>query len=241
MACNSLVVYLSWWYDCQVIWPHRLACNSSVWLLICGFSLKYICGLTFFVILIFIWTGKMDLQVELVLIHKAPFTMGTSMWHRLTFSRPCRLRQSEGSVVQLWMASHLWTLLLQSCLLTGRMWRETTSLIFPASHWQDILGWTPQLSTVHLKDLPKSCFRTMIQWCRLFTWMDFHSMLLGIDLSIAYPFYKNGAANFHGRLTNWFILQCRMDYGVWTEDRRGSYNKWDAIYRCTVQVCRDHS
>ncbi|XP_021752254.1 monocopper oxidase-like protein SKS1 [Chenopodium quinoa] len=27
-----------------------------------------------------------------------------------------------------------------------------------------------------------------------------------------------------------------MDYGVWTEDRRGSYNKWDAIYRCTVQV-----
>ncbi|KNA17801.1 hypothetical protein SOVF_076210 [Spinacia oleracea] len=27
-----------------------------------------------------------------------------------------------------------------------------------------------------------------------------------------------------------------MDYGVWSEDRRGSYNKWDAIYRCTIQV-----
>ncbi|KAK9672763.1 hypothetical protein RND81_12G122800 [Saponaria officinalis] len=27
-----------------------------------------------------------------------------------------------------------------------------------------------------------------------------------------------------------------MGYGVWTADNRGSYNKWDAIYRCTVQV-----
>ncbi|KAL9225232.1 hypothetical protein vseg_001181 [Gypsophila vaccaria] len=27
-----------------------------------------------------------------------------------------------------------------------------------------------------------------------------------------------------------------MGYGVWTSDNRGSYNKWDAIYRCTVQV-----
>ncbi|XP_064958045.1 monocopper oxidase-like protein SKU5 [Musa acuminata AAA Group] len=27
-----------------------------------------------------------------------------------------------------------------------------------------------------------------------------------------------------------------MDYGEWTEDRRGNYNKWDAVYRSTTQV-----
>ncbi|XP_074319594.1 monocopper oxidase-like protein SKS1 [Silene latifolia] len=27
-----------------------------------------------------------------------------------------------------------------------------------------------------------------------------------------------------------------MGLGVWSNDNRGSYNKWDAIYRCTVQV-----
>ncbi|GAB2265393.1 Serine/threonine protein kinase [Dionaea muscipula] len=27
-----------------------------------------------------------------------------------------------------------------------------------------------------------------------------------------------------------------MDYGVWTNDSRNQYNKWDAISRCTVQV-----
>ncbi|THU71747.1 hypothetical protein C4D60_Mb04t04740 [Musa balbisiana] len=28
----------------------------------------------------------------------------------------------------------------------------------------------------------------------------------------------------------------RMDYGEWTEDRRDTYNKWDAVYRSTTQV-----
>ncbi|KAK9678533.1 hypothetical protein RND81_11G217700 [Saponaria officinalis] len=27
-----------------------------------------------------------------------------------------------------------------------------------------------------------------------------------------------------------------MAYGVWTADERGGYNKWDAIYRCTVPI-----
>ncbi|URD99404.1 Multicopper oxidase [Musa troglodytarum] len=27
-----------------------------------------------------------------------------------------------------------------------------------------------------------------------------------------------------------------MDYGEWTEDRRATYNKWDAVYRSTTQV-----
>ncbi|KAH9607451.1 hypothetical protein KSS87_019348, partial [Heliosperma pusillum] len=30
-----------------------------------------------------------------------------------------------------------------------------------------------------------------------------------------------------------------MGYGVWTTDKRTSYNLWDAIYRCTVQVFPD--
>lgn len=28
-----------------------------------------------------------------------------------------------------------------------------------------------------------------------------------------------------------------MGYGDWSEDKRGSYNKWDAVTRCTTQVC----
>lgn len=28
-----------------------------------------------------------------------------------------------------------------------------------------------------------------------------------------------------------------MDYGEWTEDSRNKYDKWDAISRCTTQVC----
>lgn len=27
-----------------------------------------------------------------------------------------------------------------------------------------------------------------------------------------------------------------MDYGVWTENSRGTYNKWDGVARCTTQV-----
>lgn len=33
------------------------------------------------------------------------------------------------------------------------------------------------------------------------------------------------------------ISAFRMDYGNWTEESRGRYNKWDAISRCTTQVC----
>jgi len=27
-----------------------------------------------------------------------------------------------------------------------------------------------------------------------------------------------------------------MDWGIWSENNRGSYNKWDAISRSTVEV-----
>lgn len=27
-----------------------------------------------------------------------------------------------------------------------------------------------------------------------------------------------------------------MDYGVWTENSRGTYNKWDGVARSTTQV-----
>jgi len=32
-----------------------------------------------------------------------------------------------------------------------------------------------------------------------------------------------------------------MDYGDWTENSRGSYNKWDAISRSTTQVRNCHA
>lgn len=27
-----------------------------------------------------------------------------------------------------------------------------------------------------------------------------------------------------------------MDYGLWTENSRSTYNKWDGVARCTTQV-----
>lgn len=33
------------------------------------------------------------------------------------------------------------------------------------------------------------------------------------------------------------VVNFRMDYGEWTPDRRNEYNRWDAISRCTTQVC----
>ncbi|KAF1891841.1 hypothetical protein Lal_00031651 [Lupinus albus] len=40
--------------------------------------------------------------------------------------------------------------------------------------------------------------------------------------------------NFHLDGYSFYIVG--MDYGVWSENSRGSYNKWDAISRCTTQV-----
>ena len=33
-----------------------------------------------------------------------------------------------------------------------------------------------------------------------------------------------------------FVL--RMDYGLWTENSRGTYNKWDGVARSTIQVLK---
>jgi len=32
-----------------------------------------------------------------------------------------------------------------------------------------------------------------------------------------------------------------MNYGDWTENSRGSYNKWDAICHCTTRVRNFHA
>ncbi|XP_014499783.1 monocopper oxidase-like protein SKS1 [Vigna radiata var. radiata] len=40
--------------------------------------------------------------------------------------------------------------------------------------------------------------------------------------------------NFHLDGYSFFVVG--MDYGDWTDNSRGSYNKWDAISRCTTQV-----
>lgn len=33
-----------------------------------------------------------------------------------------------------------------------------------------------------------------------------------------------------------FHFYCSMDFGVWTENSRSTYNKWDGVARCTTQV-----
>lgn len=38
-------------------------------------------------------------------------------------------------------------------------------------------------------------------------------------------------------MLNHLQIANRMDYGEWTENSRGTYNKWDGVSRCTTQVC----
>lgn len=35
------------------------------------------------------------------------------------------------------------------------------------------------------------------------------------------------------------VVALRMDYGLWTENSRGTYNKWDGVARSTIQVSLD--
>jgi hypothetical protein len=35
-----------------------------------------------------------------------------------------------------------------------------------------------------------------------------------------------------------FVLIFRMDYGLWTDNSRGTYNKWDGVARSTIQVLK---
>uniref|UniRef100_A0A2P2JU27 Uncharacterized protein MANES_01G076400 n=1 Tax=Rhizophora mucronata TaxID=61149 RepID=A0A2P2JU27_RHIMU len=37
-------------------------------------------------------------------------------------------------------------------------------------------------------------------------------------------------------LSGYAVFVVGMDYGEWTEDSRGTYNKWDGVARSTVQV-----
>lgn len=33
-----------------------------------------------------------------------------------------------------------------------------------------------------------------------------------------------------------YFIIFRMDFGIWTENSRGIYNKWDGVARSTIQV-----
>lgn len=34
------------------------------------------------------------------------------------------------------------------------------------------------------------------------------------------------------------VPSLRMDYGLWTDNSRGTYNKWDGVARSTIQVLK---
>lgn len=75
----------------------------------------------------------------------------------------------------------------------------------------------------------------MTQRCRAFTWTVIHFLLLG---KIFFPLFFG--IHLSGVLVESIIivaLECRMDFGIWTESNRNSYNKWDAISKCTTEVC----
>lgn len=129
----------------------------------------------------------------------------------------------------------------RSGLLTSTRWREYTSLISPLGHLQEHLGWKHLLLMEHLEDLWKSYYRIMTRRCRAITWVDMHFLLWGRDLLFLFCFIIN--------MSRWVfdwnkavvqLKYCRMDYGEWTENSRGTYNKWDGIARSTTQVYAWH-
>ena len=64
--------------------------------------------------------------------------------------------------------------------------------------------------------------------CRATTWMAMHSLLLG-NAETTLLFFIHICLDSHGCFL-------RMDYGLWTENSRGTYNKWDGVARSTIQV-----
>ncbi|KAL9271161.1 Monocopper oxidase-like protein [Drosera capensis] len=49
-------------------------------------------------------------------------------------------------------------------------------------------------------------------------------------------FQNNGTVVYTYHLDGYAFFVVGMDYGLWTENSRGTYNKWDGVARCTTQV-----
>ncbi|XP_073014981.1 monocopper oxidase-like protein SKU5 isoform X1 [Primulina eburnea] len=49
--------------------------------------------------------------------------------------------------------------------------------------------------------------------------------------------FQNNSTSIHSyHLDGYSFFVVGMDYGVWTENSRSTYNKWDGVARCTTQV-----
>ena len=146
-----------------------------------------------------------------------------------------------GNDEQRLMESHLPILPHPSGLLIGSKWKQPISLIFHLGQLQGHQGWKHQSLMEHLEDLWKSYYRTMRPRCRPITWMDMHFLLSGMNLNCfsfgldCIDVYTGDSFPWNDFL-RWRITAFRMDYGEWTENSRGTYNKWDGIARTTAQV-----
>lgn len=49
-------------------------------------------------------------------------------------------------------------------------------------------------------------------------------------------FQNNGSTVQSYHLDGYAFFVVGMDFGIWTENSRGTYNKWDGVARCTIQV-----
>lgn len=49
-------------------------------------------------------------------------------------------------------------------------------------------------------------------------------------------FQNNDTVMYTYHLDGYAFFVVGMDYGLWTENSRGTYNKWDGVARCTTQV-----
>jgi hypothetical protein len=81
-------------------------------------------------------------------------------------------------------------------------------------------------------------FRTMIPLSRATIWMDMHFLLWG-ELLFLMPLLSlnlSKGTQIFKHSSQISCLLCSMDFGVWTENSRSTYNKWDGVARSTTQV-----
>lgn len=67
-------------------------------------------------------------------------------------------------------------------------------------------------------------------------WMDISVINATYKGFFQFVFQNNDTKMLSFHMDGYSFFVVGMDWGIWTEDKKSSYNNWDAISRCTVEV-----
>lgn len=142
----------------------------------------------------------------------------------------------ENGVLRL-MEFHILHLQHLRSLLSNSIFWAFTSSISQIDWWTDPQKLIHLSLTAHTKVSLKSYSKITILLFRATIWMATHSLLLGKILiwcrSLPVVSYILNTRSTYLTLSR---SKRSMDFGVWTENSRAIYNKWDGVARSTTQV-----